>query len=185
MEEFRKVTRAMTIAIDGHYGQKRKYTGEPYIVHPMEVVEITAAITGGNYTSDMVAAAWLHDVLEDTETSPTIIKMLCGDGVLKLVEELTDKSKPEDGNRAARKKIDREALWAASEEAQIIKCADMISNCHSIYEHDKNFWEVYAQEKLDLLLGFRDNGARKCAYEVVDGYLQREFSNSNKVGASD
>jgi (p)ppGpp synthase/HD superfamily hydrolase len=170
--DLRKVMKAMVLAIESHHGQKRKYTGEPYIVHPMNVVEILFAITEGNCTSDMIAAAWLHDVLEDTETSPSLIKMLCGDGVLKLVEELTDKSKPKDGNRAARKKIDREALWAASEEAQIIKCADMISNAHSIFEYDKDFWKVYVKEKLDLLSGFRDNEAKKLALDVVIRYKE-------------
>ena len=103
------ITKAMIFATAAHeaVGQKRKYTGEPYIVHPAEVAMITIRLKG---TPEMVAAAWLHDVVEDTQVSIDVVKMLFGDHVADLVGWLTDVSKPEDGNRAARKAIDRQHI---------------------------------------------------------------------------
>ena len=71
--------------------------------------------------------------------------------VAALVSDLTDVSKPEDGNRAARKELDRQHSAQASPEAQTIKLADLISNSKSIMEHDPKFAKVYMREKTALL----------------------------------
>ena len=74
-----------------------------------------------------------------------------GKEVADLVEGLTDISKPEDGNRAKRKAIDRDHTAGSSKEVQTIKVFDLIHNTESIKEHDPKFWEVYKLEKQDLL----------------------------------
>jgi len=144
------ITKAMIFATAAHeaVGQKRKYTGEPYIVHPAEVAMITIRLKG---TPEMVAAAWIHDVVEDTQVSIDVVKMLFGDHVADLVGWLTDVSKPEDGNRAARKAIDRQHIADAPKEAQLVKLADLISNTVSITEHDPDFAKIYLKEKVLLL----------------------------------
>jgi (p)ppGpp synthase/HD superfamily hydrolase len=126
------VRKAQVYAMAAHaaVGQKRKYTGEPYIVHPAEVAKIVAGVPGS--TPDMVAAAWLHDVVEDTGCTFTDIHMAFGIDIATLVGWLTDVSKPEDGNRAHRKAMDREHTAAAPAEAQTVKLADLISNSRSI-----------------------------------------------------
>jgi (p)ppGpp synthase/HD superfamily hydrolase len=145
------VRKAQVYAMAAHaaVGQKRKYTGEPYIVHPAEVAKIVAGVPGA--TPDMVAAAWLHDVVEDTGCTFTDIHMAFGIDIATLVQWLTDVSKPEDGNRAVRKAIDREHTAAAPAEAQTIKLADLISNSRSIMAHDPEFARVYLAEKRALL----------------------------------
>src|SRR5690606_11405266 len=97
------VYRAKLFATAAHHavGQVRKYTGEPYISHPAEVVSILSEVEG--VTKRMIAAAWLHDVVEDTGVPLSVIREHFGDEVAGLVEGLTDVSRPEDGNRAARK----------------------------------------------------------------------------------
>lgn len=130
-------------------GQKRKYTGEPYIVHPAEVAQIVASVPGS--TPDMVAAAWLHDVVEDTGCTLTDIHMAFGIDIAALVGWLTDVSKLEDGNRAVRKSRDREHSAAAPAEAQTVKLADLISNSRSIVAHDPAFAVTYLEEKRQLL----------------------------------
>lgn len=143
--------RARHFAIFAHTEaeQKRKYTNDDYIVHPASV----AVIVGGvkNSTDEMVAAAWLHDVVEDTQYTLEIIRYMFGDVVGDLVEMLTDVSKPEDGNRATRKSIDREHTAKASPEAQTIKLADLLDNTETILEHDKDFAKVYIKEKAELI----------------------------------
>jgi (p)ppGpp synthase/HD superfamily hydrolase len=130
-------------------GQLRKYTNEPYIVHPAEVASIVATVPDA--TEEMLAAAWLHDVVEDTGVTLDQVHLLFGADVAKLVFWLTDVSKPEDGNRAARKAIDRAHIAAAPAAAQTVKLADLISNTKSIMAHDEKFAKVYLEEKKLLL----------------------------------
>lgn len=142
--------RAFSIAAHEAVGQKRKYTFEPYWHHCVEVAEIVQTSAVGA-TSEMIAAAWLHDTVEDTAISIETIEDVFGATVAALVSDLTDVSKPEDGNRAARKEIDRNHTANASPEAKTIKLADLISNSRSIKERDPDFARVYLREKARLL----------------------------------
>lgn len=130
-------------------GQRRKYTNEPYIVHPAEVARIVAGVPGS--TPDMVAAAWLHDVVEDTGCTFTDIHMAFGIDIATLVGWLTDVSQPHDGNRAHRKAVDRAHTAEAPAEAQTVKVCDLLSNTKSIVAHDPEFARVYLAEKRELL----------------------------------
>ena len=131
-----------------HGDQKRKYTGDPYIVHPIAVSEIVKTVA---HTDEMVAAALLHDVVEDTPVTIDEIKIKFGSKVAELVGWLTDISRPEDGNRKTRKTLDRKHSAEAPADAQTIKVADLIHNTDSIERHDPSFWKVYKQEKIALL----------------------------------
>jgi (p)ppGpp synthase/HD superfamily hydrolase len=144
------VLKARTFAVAAHAAaaQLRKYTNEPYIVHPAEVMSIVSTVP---HTTAMLAAAWLHDVVEDTGVTIEIIKSEFGEEVAELVGWLTDVSRPEQGNRATRKAIDRAHTAMAPAEAQTIKLADLISNCTSIKEHDEAFAKIYFEEKRLLL----------------------------------
>jgi len=165
------VRKAQVYAMAAHaaVGQKRKYTGEPYIVHPAEVASIVASVPGS--TPDMVAAAWLHDVVEDTGCTFTDIHMAFGADIAALVGWLTDVSRPEDGKRAVRKAIDREHTAQAPAEAQTIKLADLISNSKSIMAHDPGFAKTYLEEKRLLLevltKGDPELHARASSYVMV------------------
>jgi len=144
------VDRARVFATAAHaaVGQVRKYTFEPYIVHPAEVAGIVAARP---HDPEMVAAAWLHDTVEDTGVSIEDIRAEFGDKVAELVGWLTDVSKPEDGNRAVRKALDREHIAQAPAAAQTVKLADLIANSRSILAHDPEFARVFLAEKRMLL----------------------------------
>lgn len=150
------VEKARVFATAAHHavGQVRKYTGEPYINHPAEVVGILAGSGGAN--PNMLAAAWLHDVVEDTGVSLEVIRAEFGACVATLVEGLTDVSRPEDGNRKVRKAIDRAHTAAQSPACKTIKLADLISNTRSIVERDPEFAKVYLAEKRELLEVLRD-----------------------------
>lgn len=139
---------ALQFAVKAHDGQKRKYTDEPYINHPLSVAAIVAEVSDDE---DMVVAAVLHDTVEDTPTTIEEVTSLFGKKVGQMVAELTDVSKPADGNRKIRKKIDREHTSQASPEAQTIKLADLIDNTRTIVRHDPRFAAVYMAEKRNLL----------------------------------
>ena len=144
------VEKARVFATAAHaaVGQVRKYTFEPYIVHPAEVADIVAAVP---HTDEMLCAAWLHDTVEDTSVSLVDIQKEFGNEVASLVGWLTDVSKSEDGNRAVRKALDREHIAMAPAAAQTVKLADLIANSRSIMAHDPAFAKVYLEEKRMLL----------------------------------
>lgn len=142
------VKKALQFATKAHEGQKRKYTGEDYIVHPIEVMEIVRSVP---HTEEMLAAALLHDVVEDCGITEKQIIAEFGEKTAELVMWLTDVSKPADGNRKIRKEIDRQHTAIAPVAAKTIKLADLISNTGSIIQHDKHFAVVYLREKKLLL----------------------------------
>jgi (p)ppGpp synthase/HD superfamily hydrolase len=144
------VERARVFATAAHaaVGQVRKYTFEPYIVHPAEVAKIVRDAGG---SEAMVAAAWLHDTVEDTGVTIETIRAEFGTEVAELVGWLTDVSRPEHGNRAHRKALDRAHSAAAPAEAQTVKLADLIANTRSIMAHDEAFAKTYLEEKRLLL----------------------------------
>jgi len=140
---------AYRFARDAHGEQKRKYTGEPYINHPVAVANIVMTT---DPDCEMVCAALMHDLIEDTEeTFESISDAGFRDSIAKLVVELSDVSKPEDGNRAVRKAMDRDHLSTISDRAKTVKLADCIHNSLSIVKHDKDFAKVYMREMQSLI----------------------------------
>ena len=149
-----KLHGAINSAVVWHMGQDRKYTKVPYICHPLAVMEIVRTVTDDE---DMLVAAVLHDVVEDTPVEISTIKMLYGDRAAELVGWLTDASVPGDGNRKARKYIDRAHTANAPPDAKTIKLADLIHNTESITQHDADFSRVYMKE-MELLLDVLTEG---------------------------
>ena len=147
--------KAMTFAKAAHdsINHKRKYTNEPYWIHPERVAKIVASVCTDQA---VIAAAWLHDVLEDVapknrDYDEAAIKETFGEKVLTLVLEVTDVSTLSDGNRATRKAIEREHLAAASANGKLIKLADLIDNVEDLSKNDPNFANVFKKEvRLDL-----------------------------------
>lgn len=132
----------------GRLGQRRKYTGEPYITHPLAVAEINRTVP---HDDAMLAASCLHDVIEDCGVTASEIESLFGADVAYLVIQQTKVSRPTDGNRSARAAIDRAHFAAGSARAQSIKVADVLHNVPSIVEHDPRFARTYLSEKRQLL----------------------------------
>lgn len=129
-------------------GQFRKYTMEPYWHHTRSVaLQLEAA----GASDEEVAAGHLHDTLEDTLTSYEELCWYFGRAVAFLVWEVSDVSRPEHGNRAVRKTMDRMHLAIASDRGQTIKLSDLIDNTASITEHDPHFAQTYMAEKALLL----------------------------------
>ena len=146
-------------ADEAHGEQTRKYTPDRYIVHPVKVMEIVR-----EYTNElpMLAAALLHDVLEDTPVNKQAIRdfldgrMSPAEAVrtLHLVEELTDvyvKANYPQWNRRKRKGKELERMAQTSPAAQTIKYADIIDNCTAIAEQDPDFGKVFLYECRALL----------------------------------
>lgn len=149
MSNLIREARVFMIAAHEAIQQKRKYSGEPYWKHPQAVaLYVNQAEVR---TEEMIAAAMLHDVVEDTGVTLETINDLFGETVAKYVNGLTDVSKPEDGNREFRKAMDRSWISIQCPEVKTIKLADLIHNSESILQHDRDFAKVYILEKEKLL----------------------------------
>jgi len=129
-------------------GHRRKYSGVPYINHPAEVYHIVKRVTKCKHT---LAACWLHDVVEDAGFWGQLMRFLFPKRTVSLVLQVTDVSRPADGNREARVAKDRRHLANAEREAQNVKLGDLISNTRDIAEADPAFAKVYIAEKALLL----------------------------------
>lgn len=142
--------KARDYAISAHsrINQLRKYTFQPYDVHLRAVADLVSMATDDQ---EIIAAAWLHDTVEDTPATFEDIEHLFGRRVSRMVMDLTDVSRLDDGNRTVRKEIDRDHSAMASPEAKTIKLADLIDNCLDICKHDTEFGAVFLQEMVDLL----------------------------------
>jgi len=135
-----------------HEGVNRKYTGRPYITHPARVAGRVS------YHPDMceehVAAAWLHDVLEDCDVSEEKMRMLFGDFVTSLVVELTNPSKGSTASRTERKRMDLAHISTISKAGKIIKMIDRIDNLNEIpLDNETSFKflrDVYFVESVNL-----------------------------------
>ncbi len=168
------VARARAYAVDAHgrQGQRRKYTKQPYAVHLKAVAELVESATDD---AETIAAAWLHDTVEDTPVTLDQVEREFGAAVAALVSDLTDVSRPGDGNRATRKAIDREHTARASPRAKTVKLADLIDNCRDIRAGDPAFARVFLAEAMALLdvLGEGDPGLfRRAHREISEGFAR-------------
>jgi len=171
--------KVLDFATKAHKGQKRKYSDEDYITHPIAVATIVEE-HGGNI--DMILAALLHDVIEDTEVTEVELLSFLHDNisnsvratkVFEFVMGLTDVYTSENfphWNRAKRKNLEAIRLgWATNYSVQTIKYADLFHNTLSITAHDPKFAKIYLAEKkamLDLMVSGNSELRNKCVNQI-------------------
>ena len=150
---------AQAFAIHWHGDQKRKYTVEPYWLHPRNVARLVKQATSD---PEVIAAAWLHDVIEDTECTEDVIQREFGPNVARWVVGLSDhytRERYRQLNRETRKELEARRLGNESSQVKLVKIADLIDNSVSIDQYDPAFAPVYMREKrrlLDHLTGVSD-----------------------------
>ena len=124
--------RAILFAVRAHAGTERRGKGYPYIVHPMEAVEIVATMTSDQ---ELLAAAALHDTVEDTDVTLDQIRAAFGDRVAALVADESDEMPAgvsEEDSWHARKQAAIERLSRASRDAKMVALGDKLSNMRAI-----------------------------------------------------
>ena len=132
------ITRAFNFASSRHSEQRRKgQAQEPYVNHLAEVAELVAETTNGN-DANLVAAALLHDTIEDTHTQPNELVTLFNEDIASLVGEVTDDTTL---LKAERKKIQIANAPKKSPRAKILKLADKTSNLRSIAKSPPKNWD--------------------------------------------
>ena len=131
------VLRAIDFAARKHCDQRRKDgKGSPYINHPIAVALLIAEV-GGVQDAEVLAAAVLHDTLEDTGTTHGELKSAFGARVCSLVEEVTDNRELP---KAERKRLQIANASQLSLEAVLIKLGDKISNVQDIVQAPPVGW---------------------------------------------
>ena len=139
--------KAIVFAVKAHAGTERRGKGFPYIVHPLEAVEIVATMTTDQ---ELLAAAALHDTVEDTSVTLDDIRREFGDRVAKLVEEESDVfmegvSEADSWHERKQAAIDR--LSRASLDAKMVALGDKLSNARIIYrdfvQKGDKLWSIF------------------------------------------
>lgn len=141
------VSRALTFATKAHSGAVRKGTDIPYIVHPMEAALIVSGITSD---PELIAAALLHDTVEDTDTTIENIRDEFGERVANLVADESENKRENQCSRETwriRKLETLSHLAAASTDAKIVALGDKLANMRAIYrdynEIGDKLWERF------------------------------------------
>lgn len=161
-----KIQRAAEFAAKAHESQKRKYTGDPYFTHLEAVASLVAA---AGCSEDAICAAYLHDTIEDQNVTAEQIREEFGPRVAQLVQEVTQVSRLEDGNRKLRKEKDRQHYSSASPEGQTIKLADILHNGSDIIVTNPAFARTYIPECEALFLSLTkgDQALRDRVAEMI------------------
>lgn len=147
-EDKKLIRKAFDVAVDAHKNQRRK-SGEAYIFHPIAVARIVASEIGLDATS--IAAALLHDVVEDTEYTIEDMRELFGEGVAKIVDGLTKiANMPIDMDVSLQAENFRRMLLTLNEDIRviIIKIADRLHNMQTMDSMEKHKQEKIASETL-------------------------------------
>lgn len=170
--------RAIIFAVRAHTGTERRGKGYPYIVHPMEAVEIVATMTADQ---ELLAAAALHDTVEDTDTTVDQLRSEFGDRVASLVADESDEKYEgvsESDSWHARKQAAIDRLARASHDAKIVALGDKLSNMRAIARDyaeigDKLWSRFHAKDPKDHAWHYR--GLAASLSELSDTFAYKEF----------
>ena len=181
--------RAIVFAVRAHAGTERRGKGYPYIVHPLEAVEIVATMTADQ---ELLSAAALHDTVEDTDVTVEQIRAEFGDRVAALVADETDQIPDQVGNDGkavgtdadeastwhARKRAAIARLSAASRDAKMVALGDKLSNMRAIARdyaiQGDALWDLFhAKDPKDHEWHYR--GLADALRELEDTFAFQEF----------
>ena len=170
--------RAIIFAVKAHAGTERRGKGFPYIVHPMEAMEIVATITPDQ---EMLAAAALHDTVEDTDVTIEHIREEFGERIANLVASESDvmvEGVSEEDSWHARKQAAIDRLAAAPRDAKIVALGDKLSNMRAIARDyavkGDELWKIFhAKDPSDHEWHYR--GLANSLRDLSDTFAFQEF----------
>lgn len=170
--------KAIKFAVDSHAGTERRGKGFPYIVHPMEAMEIVSTITSDQ---NLLSAAVLHDTVEDTSVTIEDIRAEFGDIIAGIVEAESDKYQEgvsEEDSWYDRKLAAIQRLAKAPQEAKIVALGDKLSNMRAIARDyaviGDDLWQIFhAKDKKDHEWHYR--GLAQSLSSLSDTFAYKEF----------
>ena len=170
--------RAIVFAVQAHAGTERRGKGFPYIVHPMEAMEIVATMTTDQ---ELLAAAALHDTVEDTGVTVEQLKAEFGERIASLVADESDvmpEGMTEEASWHQRKQAAIDRLSKASHDAKMVALGDKLSNMRAIArdyaELGDSLWSrFHSQDPKDHEWHYR--GLADALRELSDTFAYQEF----------
>jgi Guanosine polyphosphate pyrophosphohydrolases/synthetases len=170
--------RAIVFAVNAHHNTERRGKGFPYIVHPMEAVEIVATITSDQ---QLLAAAALHDTIEDTDVTVEQLRAEFGERIASLVHAESDQfteGVSEEDSWHDRKQAAIDRLAAASHDAKIVAMGDKLSNMRAIWrdyqQQGDRLWQIFhVKDKASHEWHYR--GLAASLAELSDTFAYQEF----------
>ncbi len=170
--------RAIVFAVEAHRNTERRGKGFPYIVHPMEAVEIVATITNDQ---ELLAAAILHDTIEDTDVAYEQLKREFGDRIADIVYAESDRfveGVSEENSWHARKQAAITRLAEAPHDAKVVAMGDKLSNMRAIARDYKMkgdaLWQIFhVTDKESHAWHYR--GLADSLAELKDTFAYQEF----------
>ena len=170
--------RAIVFAVRAHAGTERRSKGFPYIVHPLEAVGIVATMTSDQ---ELLAAAALHDVVEDTDITLEQIRDEFGEHIAALVAAETDELYPEVHDVESwrkRKQAAIDRLASASLGAKMVALGDKLSNMRAIardyaVQGDELWNRFRSKDRKDHEWHYR--GLADSLRELHDTFAYKEF----------
>ena len=174
--------RAIIFAVQAHHNSERRGKGFPYIVHPMEAVEIVSTITPDQ---ELLAAAALHDTIEDTDVTVEQLRAEFGDRIAHLVHAESDQingelfnGENEEETWHARKQAAIDRLAAAPHDAKIVAMGDKLSNMRAIWRDYQvkgdELWKIFhCTDKAAHEWHYR--GLATSLSELSDTFAYQEF----------
>ncbi len=170
--------RAIIFAVQAHHNTERRGKGFPYIVHPIEAVEIVSTITADQ---ELLAAAALHDTIEDTDVTVEQLREAFGDRVAELVHAESDQfteGVSEEDSWHDRKQAAIDRLAAASHDAKIVALGDKLSNMRAIWRdyqtRGDKLWNIFhVKDKASHAWHYR--GLAESLKELQDTFAYQEF----------
>ena len=171
--------RAIIFAVKAHAGTERRGKGFPYIVHPMEAMEIVATMTSDQ---ELLAAAALHDVVEDTPVGIDEIRENFGDRIADLVHAESDvfmEGVSEEDSWHSRKQAAIDRLAAAPHDAKMVALGDKLSNMRAIARDyavmGDSLWNIFhAKDSKDHEWHYR--GLADSLREMEGTFAYKEFT---------
>ncbi len=170
--------KAIEFAVKAHANSERRGKGFPYIVHPLEAMSIVASMTPDQ---ELLAAAALHDTVEDTGVTVDDLRREFGERVAALVEAESDvfvEGLSEEASWHDRKKAAIDRLAAAPYEAKMVAMGDKLSNMRAIWrdykEKGDELWKIFhAKDKADHEWHYRS--LADSLSELSDTFAYQEF----------
>ena len=170
--------RAIIFAVHAHHNTERRGKGFPYIVHPMEAVEIVSTITSDQ---ELLAAAALHDTIEDTDVTVEDIRREFGDRIADFVHAESDQfteGVSEEDSWHDRKQAAINRLAATSHDGKIVALGDKLSNMRAIWRDYQikgdDLWNIFhVKDKASHEWHYR--GLAASLADLSDTFAYQEF----------
>ena len=170
--------RAIIYAVRAHAGTERRGKGFPYIVHPLEAIEIVSTMTSDQ---ELLAAAALHDVVEDTDVTLEQIRDEFGERVADIVALESNNLEPEllgDDKWHARRQSALDRIAQASRDAKIVALGDKLSNMRAIARDfavkGNALWDIFhTKNAKDYEWYYK--GLAQSLKDLQDTFAYREF----------